>query len=60
MFDILTSWTLVVCDNYITINVNITPNLQSQLVYDLDTYDHAMCKHFHKLINMTLVTNCKL
>jgi len=26
VFDFLASWTLVVCENYITSNVNVTPN----------------------------------
>jgi hypothetical protein len=60
MFDFSTSCSLVVCDNYIIINVNVTPNLQLQLVYDLNTYDHAMCKHFHNPLTMTFVTSCKL
>jgi hypothetical protein len=30
MLDFLTNYTLVVCVNYITINVNATPNQQQQ------------------------------
>ncbi len=58
MFDFLASCTLVACDNYIRTNVNVTSNQQLllQLMYGLDTYDHATCVHSHHPLNMKLST----
>jgi hypothetical protein len=62
MFDFLTSCTLLTRDNNITTSVNIIPNhqLMSQLVYGLDTYDHAMYVHFHRPLNVKLSTCLQL
>jgi hypothetical protein len=45
VFDFLVNYTLVASDNYITINVNATPN--QPLIYNFDTNDHGTCTHFH-------------
>ncbi len=59
MFDFLPSYILVACENYIRNNVNVIPNylqLLLQLMYGLDTCDHAACVHFHGPLNMKLST----
>jgi hypothetical protein len=66
MFDFLTSFILIAFGNYITTNVNVTLKLITmlQLVYGVDTYNHAMHTfppHIrYDICNSTLKKNHKL
>jgi hypothetical protein len=46
MFNISTSITLIVCGNYITTNVNVTPNQQLRCNYYMAT-THLIMSHVH-------------
>jgi hypothetical protein len=53
---LLTSCTLVTCNNYITIRINLVTNqrlLCNKCMTLSNTYDHATCIHFHHPIYMT-------
>jgi hypothetical protein len=59
MFEFFTNCILVACANLITTNVNVTPNQQLHCDYYtiVDTYNHAMCTHFHHPLDMTFIIN---
>jgi hypothetical protein len=61
MFEFFANYILIACGNFITTNVNVTPN--QQLHCDkctiVDTYDHATCTHFHHPLDMTFIINCQ-
>ncbi len=53
---LLINCTLVACNNYITTGINLIINqrlLCNKCTALSNTYDHAMCIHFHYLIYMT-------
>jgi hypothetical protein len=55
---LLTSYTLITCNNYITTRI-INQRLFCNKCMGLsNTYDHAMCIHFHHLIYMTFQLIC--
>jgi hypothetical protein len=58
MFDFFKNCIVVGFDNYFKIVVNVP--LKQQLAYDVHTYDHVMCPHFHNPLWDTFATNFRL